>query len=267
MDELHLKKKKLEDYLSGLESAAVAFSAGVDSTFLLKEAYDVLGDNVIAITAKLSAFPDRELNEAETFCKANGIRHITVNIDCMSIDGFRDNPPDRCYHCKRAIFSEMIQEAEKNGIRNIIEGSNVDDTGDYRPGLAAIAELGIKSPLKEAGLYKADIRALSKEIGLATWDKPSLACLATRIPYNEKITEEKLRIIDRAEQKLFDLGFDQVRVRVHGDIARIETDPADFSRILEKDTASTINSFMKGLGFRYAALDLGGYVTGSMNRN
>ena len=266
MDELHLKKARLEEILKDLGSAAVAFSAGVDSTFLLKVAHDTLGENAVAVTTKISSFPDRDLDEAIDFCEAEGIVHIIEEVDELSIEGFSDNPPDRCYLCKHALFTAMIHAAEEIGIDNIIDGSNMDDEGDYRPGLAALKELGVRSPLKEAGLYKSDIRALSEELGLPTWNKPSFACLSTRFPYGEKITEEKLRMVDKAEQKLIDMGFDQVRVRVHGDIARIEIEPDRFEKIIQPDTASQLNAFMQELGFRYVTLDLGGYVTGSMNR-
>ena len=266
MDELHLKKARLEEILKDLGSVAVAFSAGVDSTFLLRVAHDTLGENAVAVTTKISSFPDRDLDEAIDFCEAEGIVHIIEEVDELSIVGFSDNPPDRCYLCKHALFTEMIRAAEEIGIDNIIDGSNMDDEGDYRPGLAALKELGVRSPLKEAGLYKSDIRALSEELGLPTWNKPSFACLSTRFPYGEKITEEKLRMVDKAEQKLIDMGFDQVRVRVHGDIARIEIEPDRFERIIQPDTAAQLNAFMQELGFRYVTLDLGGYVTGSMNR-
>lgn len=266
MDELHLKKARLEEILKNLGSVAVAFSAGVDSTFLLKVAHDTLGENAVAVTTKISSFPDRDLDEAIDFCEAEGIVHIIEEVDELSIEGFSDNPPDRCYLCKHALFTEMIRAAEEIGIDNIIDGSNMDDEGDYRPGLAALKELGVRSPLKEAGLYKTDIRALSEELGLPTWNKPSFACLSTRFPYGEKITEEKLRMVDKAEQKLIDMSFDQVRVRVHGDIARIEIEPDRFEKIIQPDTASQLNAFMQELGFRYVTLDLGGYVTGSMNR-
>ncbi|MBO6010627.1 MAG: ATP-dependent sacrificial sulfur transferase LarE [Oscillospiraceae bacterium] len=266
MDEMHLKKAKLEASLRALGRVAVAFSSGVDSTFLLAVARDVLGDGALAVTARSSAFPEREAEEAAAFCASRGIRQLFVDTDPLSVPGFRENPPERCYICKKYIFSRMIGAAAELGFGQVAEGSNVDDVGDYRPGLAAIAELGVLSPLRAAGLRKAEIRELSRELGLPTWDKPSYACLATRFVYGETITAEKLRMVELAERRLLDLGLRQVRVRVHGDVARIEVLPEDFARLAEPETAASLNAFLRGLGFGYAALDLGGYVTGSMNR-
>ena len=264
-DALHEKLRKLKEYLSELGSVAVAFSSGVDSTFLLRTAHEVLGDDVIALTARSCSFPGRELKEAEEFCKSEGIRHIIIESEELAIDGFKQNPKNRCYLCKKELFSKMIQTAKEEGIKFVAEGSNLDDNGDYRPGLKAIAELGIKSPLREAGLTKDDIRALSKEMGLKTWDKPSFACLASRFVYGETITEEKLAMVDKAEQLLLDLGFRQVRVRIHGDIARIEILPAEFSKLMEDAVRDKVNSTLKNLGFSYVAMDLEGYRSGSMN--
>ena len=247
-------------------SVAIAFSSGVDSTFLLKTAHDILGEKAIAITARSHSFPRRELKEAITFCETEGIQQIVVEAEELSIEGFKDNPPNRCYLCKRELFAKMIQAAKELGIENFAEGSNVDDAGDYRPGLIAIAELNVKSPLREAGLTKADIRILSKELGLPTWNKPSFACLATRFPYGETITAEKLHMVDMAEQRLLDLGFHQVRVRIHGNIARIEIEPSEFNKIIQADIASSINTYLQELGFQYVTLDLGGYIMGSMNK-
>ena len=266
MDRLHRKKEKLAEYLAGLGSAAVAFSAGVDSELLLKSAHDTLGDNAVAVTAKLHSFPERELEEARAFCEVEGIRHIAVEVDELSAKGFMENNRDRCYICKSAIFTRIIQEAEKLGISNVLDGSNMDDAGDYRPGLTALAELGVRSPLKEAGLYKADIRELSRELGLPAWNKPAYACLSTRIPYGDTITEKKLRIIDKAEQKMIELGFSQMRVRMHGDIARIEIEPDQFEKMIQPGTASVLDAYLKELGFRYVTLDLGGYVMGNLNK-
>ena len=266
MDELHQKKAKLEEYLRELGSVAVAFSSGVDSTFLLRVAHDTLEDKAAAITVQSHSFPERERRDAAAFCEAEGIRQIILEFDEFSVEGFAKNPPDRCYLCKRELFGKIIRTANDLGIEHVVEGSNMDDGGDYRPGMRAIAELKVKSPLREAGLTKADIRMLSKELGLPTWDKPSLACLATRFPYGETITTEKLHMIDLAEQKLLDLGFYQVRVRIHGDIARIEIEPREFEKMLQPGMASSVDTYMKELGFRYCALDLGGYVMGSMNK-
>lgn len=266
MNELYEKKSRLEEYLKDLGSAAVAFSSGVDSTFLLKVAHDVLGDRAAAVTAKAQSVPERELREAVTFCREQGIRHILVETDQLAIDGFRDNPPDRCYICKKALFTEMLRAVSDAGFSHLVEGSNMDDLGDYRPGMRAISELNVKSPLREAGMTKADIRALSEELGLKTWNKPALACLATRFVYGDTITLEKLAMVDQAEQKLLDLGFRQVRVRVHGNIARIETEPSDFEKMLRPDIRSCVDIFFHELGFAFVTLDLGGYHTGNMNK-
>ena len=265
MDTLNQKQQNLCEYIKGLGSVAVAFSSGVDSTFLLKTAHDLLGDKAIAVTACSCSFPQRELNEAKRFCKKEGIRHIIVESEELSIEGFAQNPKNRCYLCKRELFTKIKKIAAENGIEYVAEGSNLDDNGDYRPGLMAVAELGIKSPLREAGLSKADIRALSKEMGLSTWDKQSFACLASRFVYGETITEEKLGMVDKAEQKLLDMGFHQVRVRIHGKIARIEVEPAEFGKII--NAADELNNYFQELGFTYVTLDLGGYKMGNMNKN
>ncbi len=244
---------------------AVAFSGGVDSTFLLRAARDALGENVVAVTASSCSFPERELNAAKKFCGENGIRHIICESEELNIKGFRQNPPNRCYLCKRELFEKIWAIARENGIANVAEGSNMDDTGDYRPGLEAVRELGVKSPLREAGLYKSEIRELSKQLGLPTWNKQSFACLSSRFPYGEAINEKKLAMVDKAEQLLLDLGFHQVRVRIHGDIARIEVAPAEIRRIAENGIREKISARFKEYGFAYVALDLDGYRTGSMN--
>ena len=244
---------------------AVAFSGGVDSTFLLAVANEVLGDNALAVTAAPVFVPPRELEEAKNFCRERKIRQIVIPAEDLNIDGVRHNPPDRCYHCKKEIFGKIRKTAAENGITVVAEGSNVDDTGDYRPGMRAIRELSVVSPLLEAGLTKADIRALSKEMGLPTWSKPSFACLASRFVYGETITDEKLRAVDRAEQLLLELGFRQFRVRIHGNLARIELLPEDIQKAMSGETRKIITERLKDYGFQYVTMDLTGYRTGSMN--
>ncbi len=265
MDALHEKYNKLKEYLSGLGSIVIAFSSGVDSTFLLKTAKDVLGDNVLAVTARSCSFPKRELNEAQCFCVDEKIKHIVIDSEELSIEGFRQNPKNRCYLCKHELFSKIIEIADKLGYKHIAEGSNMDDIRDFRPGLRAIEELGIKSPLRYAELTKNEIRALSKEIGLSTWNKQSFACLSSRFVYGETITEDKLVMVDKAEQFLLDKGFHQVRVRVHGSIARIEILPTEFSKLIVDSVRNEVNKALKELGFTYVTMDLAGYRTGSMN--
>lgn len=265
MDALHEKLHRLEFYLADLGSVAVAFSAGVDSTFLLKVAHDILGDKAIAVTAKSCSFPGRELREAIAFCQREGIEHVIIESEELAIEGFRQNPKNRCYLCKHELFTKIGEMAAGRNIVHIAEGSNLDDNGDYRPGLQAVAELGVKSPLRYAELTKDEIRALSKELGLPTWHKQSFACLASRFVYGETISEEKLEMVDKAEQLLLDLGFHQVRVRIHGVMARIEVLPAEFGRLLQEEVRRPVCDTLKDLGFSYVTLDLAGYRSGSMN--
>lgn len=265
MELLDQKYENLRNYLKSLGSAAVAFSAGVDSTFLLRVAHDVLGDQVIAVTAASCSFPVRELKEAKAYCEKNGIRHVVCQSEELDIDGFRQNPKNRCYLCKHELFEKIGAIAAENHLAAVVEGSNMDDNGDYRPGLVAVKELGVKSPLRHAELTKADIRELSKRLGLETWDKQSFACLSSRFVYGETINEEKLGMVDKAEQLLLDLGFRQVRVRIHDKIARIELLPEEFPKLMETETREMVAKKFKEFGFTYVTLDLQGYRTGSMN--
>ncbi|MDR1384277.1 MAG: ATP-dependent sacrificial sulfur transferase LarE [Planctomycetaceae bacterium] len=265
METLETKYDSLTQYLKNLGKVAVAFSGGVDSTFLLITASDVLGGNVLAVTARSCSFPERELQEACAFTRQNGVDHILVDSEELDIEGFSKNPVNRCYLCKTELFTKIRAIAASRGIEHIAEGSNTDDDGDYRPGLQAVAELGIHSPLRHANLSKSDIRQLSQKRGLPTWDKQSFACLSSRFPYGETINKERLAMIDQAEQFLLNAGFRQVRVRYHEKLARIETDENGFRLLAEKPLREQIHRRFREIGFTYISVDLLGYRTGSMN--
>jgi uncharacterized protein len=269
MDKVLASKKKssLVKSLEKLPSLMVAFSGGVDSTFLLAVASETLGDRVIAVTANsgVQPFTDREM--AAAFTRERSIKHIVFESDEKSIPEFIANSPDRCYHCKKALCIKLRQIAEEKGIPHIAHAINTDDLGDYRPGIKAAEEMGLIAPLVDAGLGKEEIRHLSKEMGLATWDKPSMACLASRIPYGTPITEEKISMIGRAEKILADEGFRQYRVRHHGTVARIEVNENEISRLAGTELREKIVSGLKDIGFKHIALDLEGFRSGNMNRD
>ena len=259
------KYEKLKSIIKDCGKIAIAFSGGVDSTFLTKVAKDVLGENAVAVTISSILVTDDELKEADDFCKAENIEHLIYKADVLSIPGFENNPPDRCYICKKAIFTNVQNLVGERGISVIAEGTNVDDDGDYRPGMRAIKELGVRSPLKEAGLTKAEIRELSCMLGLKTWNKPSCACLASRFAYGEVINKDKLDMIYSAECYIRSLGFEQFRVRLQDGIARIELRPADIQKFIENGIKDKVSEKLHTLGFKYVSLDLDGYRLGSMN--
>jgi uncharacterized protein len=259
------KYEVLKKHISDLDNLVVAFSGGTDSTFLLKMAHEILGNKVIAVTAKSCSFPQRELNETIAFCEKENIRQIICDLEELNIEGFSHNPANRCYLCKKELFAKIWSVAKDNGIHNVSEGSNIDDDKDYRPGLKAVSEYGVKSLLRNVKLTKDEIRSLSKKLGLPTWNKQPFACLISRFPYGEDITSQRLSMIDRAEQLLLDIGLKQVRVRHHGNLARIETDELGFNIFMERNLREKVYKQFKEIGFTYVAIDIIGYRTGSMN--
>ncbi|MBF0217089.1 MAG: ATP-dependent sacrificial sulfur transferase LarE [Candidatus Omnitrophica bacterium] len=261
----HHKLDKLKTILQEMKSVLIAYSGGVDSTFLMRVAKDVLGEKVLAVTAASETYPEKEVKNAAISARKAGVKHLVIRTEELMDEKFSSNPPDRCYHCKRELFVKLSRISAERGIANIITGTNLDDMSDYRPGTKAAEEAGIRSPLKEAGLSKAEIRSLSKEMGLDSWDKPAYPCLSTRFPYGAKITGSELSKVARAEEFLTDMGLGEFRVRVHGDIARIEVPPGDMAVFLDEDKAGKVVGEFKKIGYNYVTLDLEGYRTGSMN--
>lgn len=257
------KDRRLGEILREMEQVLIAFSGGVDSAFVLKRAHQELGDKVLAVVAASETFPSREYDAAVKLAKEMGVRLHETTVSEFANANFVANNPDRCYHCRTGLFVHLQEIAKSMGYPYIIDGSNVDDLGDYRPGLKAKDEQGVRSVLQEAGLTKDEIRTLSKELGLPTWDKPSFACLSSRIPYGTRIDKQKIDQLDEGENFLLQLGFYQVRVRHHDNIARIEVMPQELAKAVEHHEA--ISEKFQSLGFQYVTLDLTGYRTGSMN--
>jgi uncharacterized protein len=264
MDNIELKYQQLGQLLHSLDKVVVAFSGGVDSALLLKAAIDFLGpERVLAITADSETYPQREKDEAIALAKEIGSPHEVIHTSELDIPGYAENPTNRCYFCKNELFSHLIPIAKERGYDHVIFGAIADDLGEHRPGLQAAHDRGVRAPLLEAGITKAEIRHLSRQFGLKTWDKPSFACLSSRIPYGELITQEKLTMIDQAEAFMMQLGFRQVRVRQHEKLARIEVAPANLAEVVA--VADTITAKLQEIGYTYVSLDLKGYRSGSLN--
>jgi len=259
------KLKRLKDILKEMGSVLIAYSGGVDSTFLLKVARDALGEKVMAVTALSPTYPREEAEEAKKITGELGVKHLLIETRELEDPNFTSNPPQRCYYCKKELFSRLKELAKEKGLAWVADGSNSDDTGDFRPGMQAARELEIRSPLREAGLTKAEIREWSKKMGLPTWKKPSFACLASRFPYGMRINEKDLKRVSEGERFLRNLGISQVRVRHYKDTVRIEVRYEELPRLLENHYREKVIKKFKQLGYTYITVDLEGYRSGSMN--
>jgi len=257
------KSIELNSILEDLRSFIIAFSGGIDSSFLAHRAKALDSLKMLAVTIRTPYIPAREISDAVKFMNTHGIDHQIIDLEFP--ENMRHNPTERCYICKKILFTEVANYARRNGFKYVVDGTNADDSVDFRPGLKAINELNVRSPLAEAGLTKSDIRELAKKAGLPIWDKPAMSCLLTRIPYNTSVSDEMLQMIEKAEDLLFEEGYPGARVRVHGDVARIECLPGYVDRIFNDPRKEYIISDLKKIGFRYISLDLEGYRTGNMD--
>ncbi len=264
--EIILKLNRLKQILKKTEGCAVAFSGGVDSSIVLTVAHEVLGERCLAVIATSSTYPEKEFSRAVEWVKSHNIPYTVISSEELDIKGFSDNPTDRCYYCKSELFNKVWEQATIHGLKCVADGTNADDTGDYRPGMNAACELGVLSPLMEAGLTKEEIRILAREVyNLPMADKPSMACLASRFPYGSKISKDKLTQVEKIEDFLEQEGFRIFRARHHGDIVRIELGQDEMNTAIKEDIRRKISAFAKAQGFTYITLDLEGYRTGSMN--